>query len=65
MLIIIVVAFVWFLLLIGTGMYNITTYPGIFRALDPSRAVLCESLSSMSSLHIPNTQTSVRAHTRL
>lgn len=35
------VAFLWFLLLIGTGIYNITTYPGIFRALDPSRAVLC------------------------
>ncbi|KIK69708.1 hypothetical protein GYMLUDRAFT_34109 [Collybiopsis luxurians FD-317 M1] len=34
------IACVWFLLLIATGIYNITTYPGIFRALDPSRAVL-------------------------
>ncbi|KAJ4491170.1 potassium transporter [Lentinula edodes] len=34
------ISFLWFLLLIGTGIYNITTYPGIFRALDPSRAVL-------------------------
>ncbi|KAJ3818862.1 potassium transporter [Lentinula raphanica] len=34
------ISFVWFLLLIGTGLYNISTYPGIFRALDPSRAVL-------------------------
>ncbi|KAE9408952.1 potassium transporter [Gymnopus androsaceus JB14] len=34
------IAFIWFLLLTGTGIYNITTYPGIFRALDPSRAVL-------------------------
>ncbi|KAG6833455.1 hypothetical protein H0H87_006822 [Tephrocybe sp. NHM501043] len=34
------IAFVWFLLLAGTGIYNITIYPGIFRAFDPSRAVL-------------------------
>ncbi|KAG6853925.1 hypothetical protein C0991_012415 [Blastosporella zonata] len=34
------VAFVWFLLLAGTGIYNITFFPGIFRAFDPSRAVL-------------------------
>ncbi|KIM43016.1 hypothetical protein M413DRAFT_435192 [Hebeloma cylindrosporum] len=34
------VAFVWFLLLMGTGIYNITFYPGIFRAFDPSRAIL-------------------------
>ncbi|KAF8882060.1 potassium transporter, partial [Gymnopilus junonius] len=33
-------AFLWFLLLIGTGIYNITFFPGIFRAFDPSRAVL-------------------------
>ncbi|KAJ7131679.1 potassium transporter [Mycena crocata] len=31
---------VWFLLLAGTGIYNITTHPGIFRAFDPSRAVM-------------------------
>ncbi|KAE9409281.1 potassium transporter [Gymnopus androsaceus JB14] len=34
------IAFIWFLLLVGTGIYNISTYPGIFRAFDPSRAVL-------------------------
>ncbi|KAJ7486154.1 potassium transporter [Mycena galericulata] len=34
------VACIWFLLLAGTGIYNITTYPGIFRAFDPSRAVM-------------------------
>ncbi|THU95303.1 potassium transporter [Dendrothele bispora CBS 962.96] len=34
------IAFIWFILLIGVGIYNITLYPGIFRAFDPSRAVL-------------------------
>jgi KUP system potassium uptake protein len=34
------VTFVWLLLLAGTGIYNITKYPGIFRAFDPSRAVM-------------------------
>jgi len=34
------VSFLWFLLLIGTGIYNITFFPGIFRAFDPSRAIL-------------------------
>ncbi|KAK7457024.1 hypothetical protein VKT23_010327 [Stygiomarasmius scandens] len=34
------IAFIWFLLLIGIGIYNITLYPGIFRAFDPSRAVM-------------------------
>ncbi|KIY45499.1 potassium transporter [Fistulina hepatica ATCC 64428] len=34
------IALIWFLLLAGTGLYNITTYPGIFRAFDPSRAVM-------------------------
>jgi len=34
------ISFMWFLLLIGTGIYNITFFPGIFRAFDPSRAVL-------------------------
>lgn len=34
------ISFVWFLLLAGTGIYNITFFPGIFRAFDPSRAVL-------------------------
>jgi len=32
------------MLLLGiTGIINITKYPGIFRAFDPSRAVLCAS----------------------
>ncbi|KAG8950975.1 hypothetical protein FRC00_007465, partial [Tulasnella sp. 408] len=30
----------WLLLLGGTGIYNISRYPGIFRAFDPSRLVL-------------------------
>ncbi|KAF8870459.1 potassium transporter [Infundibulicybe gibba] len=34
------VACIWFLLLAGTGIANITQHPGIFRAFDPSRAVL-------------------------
>nr|GAT52232.1 predicted protein [Mycena chlorophos] len=34
------IASVWFLLLAGTGIYNIVQYPGIFRAFDPSRAVM-------------------------
>ena len=35
------VTFVWLLLLAVTGIVNITKFPGIFRAFDPSRAVLC------------------------
>ncbi|CAK5270446.1 unnamed protein product [Mycena citricolor] len=34
------IALVWFLLLAGTGIYNITFHPAIFRAFDPSRAVM-------------------------
>ncbi|KIY68292.1 potassium transporter [Cylindrobasidium torrendii FP15055 ss-10] len=34
------ISMIWFLLILSTGIYNITTYPGIFRALDPSRAVM-------------------------
>lgn len=34
------VSCLWFLLLMGTGIYNITFYPGVFRAFDPSRAVM-------------------------
>lgn len=33
--------FIWLMLLGVTGIVNITAYPGIFRAFDPSRAVLC------------------------
>jgi K+ transporter len=38
-----IVAFVWFALIGATGIYNIVSYPAIFRAFDPSRAVLCQS----------------------
>ncbi|KZP18771.1 potassium transporter, partial [Athelia psychrophila] len=34
------VALVWFVILLATGIYNCTFYPGIFRAIDPSRAVM-------------------------
>ncbi|KAF7795026.1 hypothetical protein EIP86_006170 [Pleurotus ostreatoroseus] len=34
------VTFIWLLFLFGTGIANVTTYPGIFRAFDPSRAVM-------------------------
>ncbi|KAF9013196.1 potassium transporter [Cyathus striatus] len=34
------VALIWFLLLAATGIYNTTFHPGIYRAFDPSRAVL-------------------------
>ena len=37
-----VVAFVWFALIGSCGIYNITTYPAIFRAFDPSRAIMCQ-----------------------
>jgi len=31
------------ILLAATGIANITKYPGIFRAFDPSRAIMCMS----------------------
>ncbi|KAH8091688.1 potassium transporter [Cristinia sonorae] len=34
------VTFLWLALLAGTGIANITAHPGIFRAFDPSRAIL-------------------------
>ncbi|KAM6494401.1 Potassium transporter [Amanita muscaria] len=34
------VSLLWFIALAATGIYNITSFPGIFRAFDPSRAVL-------------------------
>ena len=39
------VTFVWLLLLAATGIYNITRFPGIFRAFDPSRAIMCNHRS--------------------
>lgn len=38
------VTFLWLVLLASTGIYNISKYPGVFRAFDPSRAVACKSL---------------------
>ncbi|KAH9014764.1 potassium transporter [Lactarius pseudohatsudake] len=34
------ITFIWLLLLAATGIYNITKFPGIFRAFDPSRAIM-------------------------
>ncbi|KAF8320328.1 potassium transporter [Clavulina sp. PMI_390] len=34
------ITFLWLLLIGGAGISNITQYPGIFRAIDPSRAVM-------------------------
>ncbi|KAL1745592.1 potassium transporter [Schizophyllum fasciatum] len=34
------IALIWFFIIAGVGIYNITTFPGIFRAFDPSRAVM-------------------------
>jgi KUP system potassium uptake protein len=34
------VTLVWLLLLAGTGIHNVTKHPGIFRAFDPSRAIM-------------------------
>lgn len=36
------ITFIWFCLLFVCGAINIAAYPGIFRAFDPSRAVMCE-----------------------
>jgi len=47
------VTFVWLMLLGVTGIVNITAFPGIFRAFDPSRAVLCTS-NILSSVHVLN-----------
>ena len=47
------VSFLWFLLLIGTGIYNITFFPGVFRAFDPSRAVLRKSSPVYQPLIMP------------
>jgi K+ transporter len=44
------VTFVWLLLLAGTGIHNVTKHPGIFRAFDPSRAIMCKF---MELLHLP------------
>ena len=58
------VSSIWFLLLLGTGIYNVTFYPGIFRAIDPSRAILRES-SKVISLRKLTHGRSFRAHREL
>lgn len=35
------IALLWLFLIGGMGIYNITTHPGILRAFDPSRMVMC------------------------
>ena len=37
------VTLVWFLLIFVCGVINVAKAPKIFRALDPSRAIMCES----------------------
>ena len=44
--------FIWLLLLAATGIYNITKFPGIFRAFDPSRAVMCMYLPRGLSIRL-------------
>lgn len=34
------VTFIWLTVLFVTGIYNVVSYPGIFRAYDPSRAIM-------------------------
>lgn len=34
------VAFIWLLIIGGSGIYNVAQYPGIFRAVDTSRAIM-------------------------
>lgn len=34
------ISIIWFLLLFSVGVYNVTTAPSIFRAFDPSRAIM-------------------------
>ena len=42
------VTIVWFLLIFACGVVNVVAEPRIFRALDPSRAIMCESCVSRS-----------------
>lgn len=55
------VTFVWLMLLGVTGIVNITTFPGIFRSFDPSRAVLC-MLNILSSVYALNDPPRVYTH---
>jgi KUP system potassium uptake protein len=58
------VSFIWFLLLAGTGVYNITTHPAVFRAFDPSRAVM-RQWSSIFSYIALTPACSLRPHGKL
>jgi KUP system potassium uptake protein len=42
------VTFGWLALLAVTGAVNIAKYPGVFRAVDPSRAVMCTGSLNLS-----------------
>jgi KUP system potassium uptake protein len=57
------VSCVWFLLLAGTGIYNITAHPGIFRAFDPSRAVMRKFCFSFAQMDRPTIETIVFVRT--
>ncbi|OAV89538.1 hypothetical protein, variant [Puccinia triticina 1-1 BBBD Race 1] len=45
---------IWLMIISGTGIFNITLHPGVFRALDPSRAVMyfvrVKSISPLSGI---------------
>lgn len=58
------VTFLWLALLAGTGIANITAHPGIFRAFDPSRAVLRTSRSLESQNVLPIRRYSQFSHVR-
>lgn len=44
------VTFVWLIVLFVTGIYNVIAFPGIWRAYDPSRAVLCKLAAPLAFL---------------
>lgn len=56
---------VWLLLLASTGIVNIVSYPGIFRAFDPSRAVLRTYPLSRFYVYMLISYHSVRANQEL
>lgn len=37
------ITFLWLALVGVTGVMNIVQHPGVFRAVDPSRAILCKA----------------------
>ena len=46
------VTFIWILLLGTSGVVNIISFPGVLRALDPSRAILREILLPLPFTHL-------------